>query len=88
MAVLSHSQHLIEQVAGIEPVSPAWEAGILPMYYTCICRPYYSRFRKRLQDFVAEEKRPKKGLSYENSIKYVYDWIFFINLSIMHMIRT
>jgi hypothetical protein len=41
-----------------------------------------------LQDFVAEEKRPKKGLSYENSIKYVYDWIFFINLSIMHMIRT
>ena len=26
---------LIEQVAGIEPVSPAWEAGILPMNYTC-----------------------------------------------------
>ena len=24
-----------EQVAGIEPVSPAWEAGILPMNYTC-----------------------------------------------------
>ena len=21
---------------GIEPISPAWKAGILPMYYTCI----------------------------------------------------
>ena len=25
-----------KQVAGIEPVSPAWEAGVLPMNYTCM----------------------------------------------------
>ena len=25
-----------EQVAGIEPVSPAWEAGVLPMNYICM----------------------------------------------------
>lgn len=25
---------LLERVMGIEPTSPAWEAGILPMYYT------------------------------------------------------
>ena len=25
-----------EQIAGIEPVSPAWEASVLPMNYICI----------------------------------------------------
>ena len=25
-----------KQIAGIEPVSPAWEAGVLPMNYTCM----------------------------------------------------
>jgi hypothetical protein len=25
-----------KQVTGIEPASPAWEAGVLPMNYTCI----------------------------------------------------
>ncbi len=25
-----------EQVTGIEPAYPAWEAGVLPMNYTCI----------------------------------------------------
>ena len=24
-----------KQIAGIEPVSPAWEASVLPMNYTC-----------------------------------------------------
>lgn len=25
-----------KQIAGIEPVSPAWEAGVLPMNYICV----------------------------------------------------
>ena len=28
----------IEQMTGIEPASPAWEAGVLPMNYICNCR--------------------------------------------------
>ena len=27
---------LLKQMTGIEPASPAWEAGILPMNYICI----------------------------------------------------
>ena len=26
----------MEQVAGIEPVQPAWEASVLPLNYTCV----------------------------------------------------
>ena len=26
----------MEQVTGFEPVMPAWQAGVLPLYYTCI----------------------------------------------------
>ena len=29
-------QTLIKQIAGIEPVSPAWEASVLPMNYICM----------------------------------------------------
>lgn len=25
-----------KQITGIEPASPAWEAGILPMNYICV----------------------------------------------------
>ena len=25
-----------EQITGIEPASPAWEAGVLPMNYICM----------------------------------------------------
>ncbi len=28
-------RHFQEQIAGIEPVSPAWEASVLPMNYIC-----------------------------------------------------
>ena len=28
----------MEQVTGFEPVTPAWQAGVLPLYYTCIKR--------------------------------------------------
>ena len=27
---------LYKQIAGIEPVSPAWEASVLPMNYICV----------------------------------------------------
>ena len=27
----------MEQVTGIEPARPAWEAGVLPLDYTCTC---------------------------------------------------
>ena len=27
--------HVKKQVTGIEPAYPAWEAGVLPMNYTC-----------------------------------------------------
>ena len=27
---------LLKQMTGIEPASPAWEAGVLPMNYICI----------------------------------------------------
>lgn len=26
----------LKQVAGVEPVSPAWEASVLPMNHTCV----------------------------------------------------
>ena len=29
-------------MTGIEPASPAWEAGVLPMNYICINMFYYS----------------------------------------------
>ena len=28
--------NLLEQVVGIEPTFPAWKAGVLPIYDTCI----------------------------------------------------
>ena len=35
-----------KQVTGIEPASPAWEAGVLPMNYTCInYNVYYNTTR-------------------------------------------
>ena len=30
--------HKKKQIAGIEPVSPAWEASVLPMNYICMSR--------------------------------------------------
>ena len=29
----------LEQTAGIEPASAAWEAAVLPLHHACIC-PY------------------------------------------------
>ena len=38
-----------EQITGIEPASPAWEAGVLPMNYICACH-YYSTTYFFVQD--------------------------------------
>ena len=38
-AILSHSfgnTEKYKQMTGIEPASPAWEAGVLPMNYICV----------------------------------------------------
>lgn len=34
------------------------------------------------------KKRTRTAVRYENSIKYGNDWIFFINITIIHMIHT
>ena len=35
-----------KQIAGIEPVSPAWEASVLPMNYICMTSYYNLNFPK------------------------------------------
>ena len=34
----------MERVAGIEPVCPAWEAGVLPLNYTRLVTVFYCIF--------------------------------------------
>jgi hypothetical protein len=34
-------EHEVQQATGIEPASPAWEAGVLPMNYACTTGIYY-----------------------------------------------
>ena len=42
----------LKQMTGIEPASPAWEAGILPMNYICIWHvKNYNALLLKLQDF-------------------------------------
>ena len=42
----------VKQMTGIEPASPAWEAGVLPMNYICD-RLYYSTYITAVQyDFT------------------------------------
>ena len=33
----------LERATGIEPASQAWEARVLPMYYTRVCLDYSTR---------------------------------------------
>src|SRR5699024_10319382 len=41
-----------KQMTGIEPASPAWEAGILPMNYICIWHvKNYTSLSQKLQAF-------------------------------------
>lgn len=35
-AAAKAAAYIKKQMAGIEPVSPAWEASVLPMNYICI----------------------------------------------------
>ena len=36
-----YSLNLKKQITGIEPASPAWEAGVLPMNYICAVNIVY-----------------------------------------------
>ena len=36
-------RYFVEQVTGIEPALPAWEADALPLSYTCICLVYHRK---------------------------------------------
>ena len=38
-----HSIAFLKQITGIEPASPAWEAGVLPMNYICVYSYYNTR---------------------------------------------
>lgn len=43
---------LSKQMTGVEPASPAWEAGVLPMNYICILnnhRKYYNTNPLKMQ---------------------------------------
>ena len=39
-----YSLNLKKQITGIEPASPAWEAGVLPMNYICTTQSLYHIF--------------------------------------------
>ena len=36
-----------KQITGIEPASPAWEAGVLPMNYICMGLVYHRKIKKK-----------------------------------------
>ena len=46
-------------MAGIEPVSPAWEAGILPMNYTCV---FICAFIRSTKLIIAEKSGIARGV--------------------------
>lgn len=49
-----------EQVKGIEPSWPAWEAGVLPLNYTCIPmqQDHYSMLSQQLQGKFGDKGPP------------------------------
>ncbi len=51
-ADLSTFSVLLQQMTGVEPASPAWEAGVLPMNYICTWHiKNYTAVDLKLQDF-------------------------------------
>ena len=50
-----YSLNLKKQITGIEPASPAWEAGVLPMNYICVY-PYYNTRRREIKRKIRKEK--------------------------------
>jgi hypothetical protein len=58
----------LKQITGIEPASPAWEAGVLPMNYICACL-YYSISDSKIKNKITKKKTPggtrRLFLSYE-----------------------
>ena len=49
-----------QQATGIEPASSAWEADVLPMYYACMNKKYYSLFYSFFQFFSGIFLKTKK----------------------------
>ena len=45
---------VLEQVTGIEPARPAWEAGVLPLNYTCIYTTILSQENFQCQENSVE----------------------------------
>lgn len=52
-----HSIAFLKQITGIEPASPAWEAGVLPMNYICMY-PYYSTRILEIKIKIRKKKTP------------------------------
>src|SRR5699024_5914274 len=49
-----------KQMTGIEPASPAWEAGVLPMNYICILHDMnYTADLAKMQDFFLSKLRQR-----------------------------
>ena len=48
-----------EQVMGIEPTWPAWEAGVLPLNYTCTARTVYHPGAQNASPFLGKFPTPK-----------------------------
>lgn len=53
---------LSKQMTGVEPASPAWEAGVLPMNYICISnnhKKYYNTNPLKMQIlFIGKNEDP------------------------------
>ena len=45
----------LKQITGIEPASPAWEAGVLPMNYICVYS-YYNTRSSEIKNKIQKEK--------------------------------
>lgn len=59
----------MEQITGVEPACPAWEAGVLPMNYICMIPVYH----------IAEKSQEKEGVLfstcfYENRVASKENW--------------
>lgn len=56
-----------KQIAGIEPVSPAWEASVLPMNYICILKVYHFCLKNQ-EFFVFFSKKIGKAAKENTSV--------------------
>ena len=64
---------LRKQMAGVEPVSPAWEAGVLPMNYICEILSYFTKQKEKFQVAVSENCRALVSLFCNLAIMILYN---------------